>query len=112
MYEQTLAVGGTPIPVTVPSIRAEDSQGSSEGQEWIADHLERRRLLNRSIREYAASKNIAWVDLFSATVDAHSGQLAAIYSNDGIHLTTAGYRIFAREVARVLAPLLLQRGGS
>jgi lysophospholipase L1-like esterase len=112
MYEQTLAVSGMPIPITVPSIRVEDSQDSFEGREWIADHLERRRELNRSIREYAASKNMPCVDLFSATVDASSGQLAEIYSNDGIHFTTAGYRLFADEVARVLVPLLPRGEGS
>jgi acyl-CoA thioesterase I len=108
MYEQTLAMGGIPIPVTVPSIRVEDGSGSQEGQVWIADHLARRNQLNTLIRDYAASKNIAVVDLFTVTADPHSGQLAAIYSNDGIHLTTVGYRSFAEQVANVLKPLLSQ----
>jgi lysophospholipase L1-like esterase len=108
MYEQTLAAGGIPIPVTVPSIRVEDGLGSREGQEWIAEHVARRIALNRSIRAYAASKAIACVDLFAATADPVTNQLAAIYSNDGIHLTTAGYRLFAEQVARVLKPLLSQ----
>lgn len=106
MYEQALAAGGVPIPVTVPSIRVEDSEGSREGQEWVADHLARRQQLNERIQEYAASKNIVWVDLFAATADPHSGQLAEAYSNDGIHLSTAGYRLFAEEVTQVLKPLL------
>lgn len=108
MYEQTLAAGGIPIPVTVPSIRVEDGLGSREGQEWIADHLARRIELNKSIRDYAASKAIACVDLFAATADPATNQLAVIYSNDGIHLTTTGYRLFAEQVARVLKPLLSQ----
>jgi acyl-CoA thioesterase I len=29
-------------------------------------------------------------------VDGVTGQLAAPYSNDGLHLSTAGYRLFAR----------------
>lgn len=106
MYEQTLAIGGVPIPVTVPSLRIEDDSGSREGQEWIADHLARRNHLNKLIQEYAASKDIACVDLFAITAEPQSGQLAAIYSNDGIHLTTAGYRLFAEHMARVLKPLL------
>lgn len=108
MYEQTLAMGGVPIPVTVPSIRVEDASGSQEGQEWVAEHLARRTQLNQLIQEYADSKDIAYVDLFSATMDPKSKQLAAIYSNDGIHLTTVGYRLFAEQVAQVLKPLLSQ----
>lgn len=106
MYEQTLAMGGVPIPVTVPSIRVDDASGSREGQEWVAEHLTRRRRLNRLIQDYAGSKGLACVDLFVATADPESSQLAAIYSNDGIHLTTAGYRLFAAQVAQVLKPLL------
>jgi len=108
MYDQTLAMGGVPIPVTVPSIRVEDALGSQEGQEWVTEHLARRTQLNKLIQEYADSKNIAYVDLFAATMDPKSGQLAAIYSNDGLHLTTAGYRLFAEQVAQVLKPLLSQ----
>ena len=108
MYEQTLAMGGLPIPVTVPSIRVEDAAGSPEGQEWVTEHLARRSRLNELIREYAGSKDIPCVDLFAATVDPQSGQLAAMYSNDGIHLTTAGYRLFAEHVAHILKPLLAQ----
>lgn len=106
MYEQTLAMDAVPIPVTVPSIRVDDASGSRERQEWIAEHLVRRNRLNQLIREYAGSKGLACVDLFVATADPKSGQLAAIYSNDGIHLTTAGYLLFAEQVAQVLKPLL------
>jgi acyl-CoA thioesterase-1 len=106
MYEQSFAAGGLPIPVTVPSIRVEDAQGSREGQEWIADHVARRIELNKLIQAYADSKAIACVDLFTATADPDSEQLARIYSNDGLHLTTTGYRLFAEQVALVLTPLL------
>lgn len=108
MYEQTLAMGSLPIPVTVPSIRIEDSSDSREGNAWVADHLTRRSRLNNLIQEYANSKGIACVDLFLATVDPESGQLAEMYSNDGIHLTTAGYRLFAEHVADILKLLLGQ----
>ena len=101
-------MGGVPIPVTVPSIRVEDASGSQEGQEWVAEHLARRTQLNQLIQEYADSKDIAYVDLFSATMDPNSKQLAAIYSNDGIHLTTIGYRLFAEQVAHILKSLLSQ----
>jgi hypothetical protein len=106
MYEQTFAVGGLPIPVTLPSIRVEDAQDSREGLEWIAGHVARRMEMNQLIRGYAASKAIACVDLFTATADPDSRQLAPRYSNDGLHLSTAGYRLFAEQVALVLKPLL------
>jgi len=106
MYEQVLAMGAHPIPVTVPSIRVEGEVGSSDGQEWITGHLRSRTQLNHLIQEYAEQKRLPYVDLFSVTVDPESGQLAAMYSNDGIHLTTLGYQQFAEQVAQVLHPLL------
>lgn len=108
MYEQVLGMGSLPIPVTIPSIRVEDAGESREGQDWVAEHLARRNQLNKLIQEYAESKGIGYVDLFVATVDSQSGQLADMYSNDGIHLTTAGYRLFAEHVAHTLRPLLAQ----
>ena len=106
MYDQVLRMGSVPIPVTIPSIRVEDAAGSREGQEWVQEHVRRRRQVNQLIQEYADSKGIAHVDLFAATAEHESGQLAASYSNDGIHLTTAGYQLFAERVAQVLRPLL------
>lgn len=107
MYEQTLAAGGVPVPVTVPSLRVEDAGGSREGQEWVAGHLARRRELNAMILDYARMKNLAAIDLFTATAEPESGLLASGYSNDGLHLTTAGYRLFADLVYRqVLQPVL------
>jgi lysophospholipase L1-like esterase len=106
MYEQTLAIGSLPIPVTVPSIRVEDSSESREGQEWIVGHLTRRNQLNQLIQDYADSKDLASVDLFTVTAELETGQLARIYSNDGIHLTTAGYQLLAQQVAKILKPLL------
>lgn len=108
MYEQVLGMGSLPIPVTVPSIRVEGAAESREGQAWVAEHLARRSQLNRLIREYADLKRLAYVDLFAATAELESGQLAVNYSNDGIHLTTAGYRLFAERVALILQPLLEQ----
>lgn len=106
MYEQALVIGSLPIPVTVPSIRVLDSSESREGQEWIAGHLIRRNQLNQLIHDYTDANGLASVDLFAATAEPETGQLAALYSNDGIHLTTAGYRLFAQQVARILEPLL------
>lgn len=107
MYEQTLAAGGTPVPVTVPSLRVEEAAGGREATEWIAGHLARRRELNGALLDYARSKRLTAVDLFSATVEPETGLLAPVYSNDGLHLTTAGYRVLADLVCRqVLEPAM------
>lgn len=107
MYEQTLAAGGVPVPVTVPSLRVEDAGNSREGMEWVAGHLERRYELNTAITEYARTKALSAVDLFAATAEPETNLLAREYSNDGLHLTTAGYRLFADLVyQQVLQPAL------
>lgn len=93
MYELALADGIRPVAVTVPSLRAE---GSMQDQEWIEDHITRRRILNRLIGDYCASKGVACVDLFTATEEPGTGRLAAPYSNDGLHLTTEGYKCLAK----------------
>ncbi|HSN04263.1 MAG TPA: GDSL-type esterase/lipase family protein [Nitrospira sp.] len=107
MYEQTLAAGGVPVPVTVPSLRVEDATGSREGWEWVAGHLARRFELNTLIGEYARTKGVPAIDLFAATAESDTNLLAREYSNDGLHLSTAGYRLFADLVYRqVLQPAL------
>lgn len=96
MYELARASAIVPVPVTVPSVRVEIGGGEPEAEAWLAQHVERRRVLNGLIREYAVSRQLPWVDLFTATADPETHQLAAPYSNDGLHLTTAGYRLLAR----------------
>jgi acyl-CoA thioesterase I len=96
MYELARASAIVPVPVTVPSVRVEIGGGGPEAEAWLTQHIERRRVLNGLIRDYAVSKHLPWVDLFTATADLETHQLAAPYSNDGLHLTTAGYRLLAR----------------
>jgi len=98
MYELAAAAGIKPVPVTVPSIRAGEDLCSEEGRRWFAEHLDRRRQLNELILRYAESKRLAAFDLFSVTAEPATQQLAARYSNDGLHLTTAGYRLFAERL--------------
>lgn len=112
MYEWTLSAGAVPLPITVPSLRVEGAHDSREGAAWLDDHLARRRQLNRAIQDYAASKHLPCVDLFQATAEPESQRLAERYSNDGLHLTTAGYRVLAEAVARAVRPLVLQPGVS
>ena len=96
MYESARAARIMPVPVTVPSIRVEEASGSPDAEKWIGQHLERRSELNDLIREYAVSKQLRWIDLFTATAERPTCQLAQEYSNDGLHLTTAGYRLLAQ----------------
>jgi len=96
MYELSQASQIVPIPVTVPSIRVEATSGGPDAEAWLGQHLSRRAELNGLIQEYALSKGLPWIDLFTATADATTGQLVAPYSNDGLHLSTAGYRLLAQ----------------
>ena len=98
MYELAAAAGIKPVPVTVPSIRVGDDLRSEEGRRWFVEHLDRRRQLNGLILRYAALKQLAAFDLFAATAEPETQQLAAEYSNDGLHLTTAGYRLVAERL--------------
>ncbi len=84
MYEQAAAAGVRPVAVTVPSTRGFD------------DHIARRRELNALIAGYCAGHTLPCVDLFAATAEPETGRLALPYSNDGLHLTTAGYELLAR----------------
>ena len=98
MYELAAAAGIEPVPVTVPSIRVGDDLRSEEGCRWFAAHLDRRHQLNTLILRYAESKRLVAFDLFAATAEPVTQQLAARYSNDGLHLTTAGYRLVAERL--------------
>ena len=97
MYESALGSGVQPVPVTVPSIRVEglEGEGEGEGQRWVRDHIERRLTLNGLITDYCVKRGVACVDLFTATAEPGTRLLAAPYSNDGLHLTTHGYRLMA-----------------
>lgn len=96
MYELARASQIMPIPVTVPSIRVDVAGGGPDAEAWIDQHLERRAELNGLIQDYAVSKGLPWIDLFAATAEPTTRQLASQYSNDGLHLSTAGYRLLAR----------------
>ena len=96
MYELARASQIIPIPVTVPSVRVDVAGGGPDAEAWVGQHLKRRVELNGLIAEYAVSKGLPWIDFFTATAESSTRQLAAEYSNDGLHLTTAGYRLLAR----------------
>jgi acyl-CoA thioesterase I len=95
MYDMALAEQVRPIAVTVPSLRVQGDIGTGEGRAWLEEHIQRRRELNAMIRRVCREMQLACVDLFAATQEQESGLLAEAYSNDGLHLTTAGYRRLA-----------------
>lgn len=90
MYERCRAAGIMPVGVTVPSIRGFDAL------------IPARQAVNRLIQEYCRAAPQPVVDLFTATAEPASLRLAERYSNDGLHLTTAGYRLFAELVYRAI----------
>jgi lysophospholipase L1-like esterase len=92
MYEQALGAGIQPVAVTIPSIRMEVDPAA---EQWLNELVTQRQQLNKLIAEYCAKNGIACVDLFAATAEANTLLLAGPYSNDGLHLTTEGYRKMA-----------------
>ncbi|MBI3604044.1 MAG: hypothetical protein HY205_06305 [Nitrospirae bacterium] len=103
MYERALAAGIRPVAVTVPSIRHREdvspaptgSAIDAEVRRWLDEHIARRQELNELIIDYCARRPVACVDLFAATAEPETLRLAEPYSNDGLHLTTEGYRLLA-----------------
>jgi lysophospholipase L1-like esterase len=83
MYHQALGAGVLTVGVTVPSIRGFD------------EHIPRRLELNAMIRDHCAVLGMSCADLFTATAEPGTLRLAERYSNDGLHLTTAGYELLA-----------------
>jgi len=88
MYERARGSGIRPVAVTIPSILGFD------------DGIPPRRTLNRLIMEYGRNKPQPVVDLFTATAEPETLRLAEAYSNDGLHLTTEGYRLLGELIYR------------
>jgi lysophospholipase L1-like esterase len=84
LYERSRSAGIQPVSVTVPSIRGYDPL------------IPPRQVLNNLIMEYCRSKQQPCVDLFMATAEPGTLRLEENFSNDGLHLTTEGYRLLAQ----------------
>jgi lysophospholipase L1-like esterase len=84
-----------PVAVTVPSIRGFD------------EYIPPRRVLNNLIIDYCRMESRPYVDLFAATSEPGTLRLAERFSNDGLHLTTEGYRLLAEKLYQeVFKPLV------
>lgn len=107
MYGQALGAGVRPIAVTVPSIRTGSPPAGGPDLEWLRRHIARRQDLNTRIADFCARRGMPCVDLFTATIEPGTMQLATAYSNDGLHLTTDGYALLADLLYdRVFGPVL------
>jgi lysophospholipase L1-like esterase len=80
MYDAALEKGIVPVACSVPSILGSDP--------LIPPRLQ----LNRMIRAEAEQRSIRFVDFFTATADPQTNRLSEVYSSDGLHLNTKGYR--------------------
>lgn len=81
-----------PVAITVPSIRMDADPAS---RSWLNELVTQRQTLNGLLSTYCARENLSCVDLFTATAEPDTLLLAEPYSNDGLHLTTEGYRKIA-----------------
>ena len=114
-YEQAQANGIVPVAVTVPSLREDNwlsddvDRGvpTSRLSPAIEQAIARRVTLNQSIKDVGRERRIPVIDWFAETCEPNTKALALEYSNDGLHLTTAGYRKLAEMIwEHVLADLL------
>ncbi len=64
--------------------------------------------LNAWIRQYAASRQVTYVDYHSKLADERMG-MRADYANDGVHPTEAGYRVMADVVAPLIEKSLTRK---
>jgi lysophospholipase L1-like esterase len=62
------------------------------------------RRLNELIRAHATEKDVVLADLFPGLADME-GNLRKEYSDDGVHLTAAGYGMVAKIILETLIPL-------
>jgi lysophospholipase L1-like esterase len=82
MIQKALDAGITPIPCAIPSLIGNKRM------------IEYRQEINNEIAEFAKEKNLRFVNLFTATADKNLN-LDKKYNNDGLHLNTDGYKLFA-----------------
>jgi lysophospholipase L1-like esterase len=114
-YEHVQAQEILPVAVTVPSLRDDSGQDmtfetSQPGQGVTAavkQAIALRVMLNLSIKELGHTQQFPVVDWFTTTCESQAKALAPEFSNDGLHLNTAGYRKLAELVwNQVLEDLL------
>ncbi len=93
LYEEADSNGIVPVGMTIPSLGGQDATlpWLSSLEQAIQDIT----MVNQALTAHCAAKSTPLVDVFTATCDPSSRELAAKYSEDGVHLTTSGYRLMA-----------------
>ncbi len=102
-YEAAQARGILPVAVTIPSLREDSWQDDASVDAHVMggmtpamqQAISLRVNLNQQIQEFSFQIKIPVIDWFAETCDPTTQALALEYSNDGLHLTTAGYRKLA-----------------
>jgi lysophospholipase L1-like esterase len=93
LYESCREIGATPVACTLtPTRRTSPNM----------------RRLNDMISAHASEKGLILADLFPGLADTE-GNLRQEYSDDGAHLTQAGYRRVAEIILHALTPLIVER---
>jgi lysophospholipase L1-like esterase len=106
LYEQAQAHGILPVAVTVPSLREDcwqnkEAEGEASGSGMalaIEQAIAQRVVLNQLLQDFGVERQFPVVDWFVETCEPKTQALASEYSNDGLHLTTAGYRKLAEMI--------------
>jgi lysophospholipase L1-like esterase len=67
--------------------------------------------LNAWLKEYAEKNRIAYVDYYSAVVDAH-GELRSGFSDDGLHPNARGYQLMKTALSKALEDAVMPNKGT
>jgi lysophospholipase L1-like esterase len=68
---------------------------------WISNDLIRD--LNRHLLDIAREQEARYLDVYAAFVNAQGSVKQGLLSDDGVHLSSSGYEVWAREVERLLS---------
>ncbi len=60
--------------------------------------------INKKLKEYCRDNGVIYIDLFSKLIDSDSDdvKLSEMYSKDGLHLTSEGYKVVTKEIKKYL----------
>lgn len=60
--------------------------------------------VNRSLAKTAREKGVNFIDLYRRFIDEKGGPVKAYLLPDGVHLSDAGYAVWAEEVEKIICP--------
>lgn len=67
---------------------------------WISNDLIRD--INRQLGEISREEQVSYLDVYAAFIDAAGNLRDGLLSDDGVHLSNAGYTVWAYEIERYL----------